>query len=366
VGGPLQLWSQIYPLYPAGNFPLGSDLRFIANGSADLWISHDANVAAKTIVSGNLSIGVNSNVVVGSTAGFTASSAIAPIWIGRETANEEFGATYTVVDTIHMNITCTKSHTGPVDIEQLGATSFDGGFPIVFKPANPSQLSGRSASMRFEDANGNYTFTLPGNTGDSFPFSAFRFATKLTGVSNSIPPGTADLIIQNADSSHCTVILASTNSGRARICDTTMQFGGSMLPYPYQFKLATNAHLLLRPGTDIGTTGVILQADNDADNAVQPLVLFGSPVTLAGSVQFLVDATYEIGATNRPINIYAAGVIMAPTLALNSNLTWTSGAGVPSSGTCTSGTIGSLYSNTSGGATTTLYVCTSAGTWTAK
>jgi hypothetical protein len=45
----------------------------------------------------------------------------------------------------------------------------------------------------------------------------------------------------------------------------------------------------------------------------------------------------------------------------------TGGASViPSTSLCTSSNIGSLYSNTNGGATTTLYVCTAAGTWTAK
>jgi hypothetical protein len=42
--------------------------------------------------------------------------------------------------------------------------------------------------------------------------------------------------------------------------------------------------------------------------------------------------------------------------------TWTSGTGAPG-GTCV---VGSLYSNVSGGASTTLYVCTGTSTWTAK
>lgn len=43
-------------------------------------------------------------------------------------------------------------------------------------------------------------------------------------------------------------------------------------------------------------------------------------------------------------------------------ITWTSGTGAPS-GSCA---VGSLYSNVSGGALTTLYVCTGPSTWTAK
>lgn len=42
------------------------------------------------------------------------------------------------------------------------------------------------------------------------------------------------------------------------------------------------------------------------------------------------------------------------------------GAGVPSGTLCTSGNLGSLYSNTSGGAGTSLYVCEVAGAWQSK
>ena len=45
---------------------------------------------------------------------------------------------------------------------------------------------------------------------------------------------------------------------------------------------------------------------------------------------------------------------------------WFYGTGAPSAGLCVSGNIGSIYSNVSGGANTTLYVCTDAATWTAK
>lgn len=59
--------------------------------------------------------------------------------------------------------------------------------------------------------------------------------------------------------------------------------------------------------------------------------------------------------------------VIAPTHALNSNLTWTSGAGVPSAGSCTAVNGGSLYSRTDGTTTTTLYVCdNSTHVWTAK
>lgn len=65
-----------------------------------------------------------------------------------------------------------------------------------------------------------------------------------------------------------------------------------------------------------------------------------------GAAQFnstiRTSATMQIGGASGPI--------------------WSDGAGAPS-GACN---VGSLYSNTSGGVSTTLYVCTSSGTWTAK
>jgi hypothetical protein len=44
----------------------------------------------------------------------------------------------------------------------------------------------------------------------------------------------------------------------------------------------------------------------------------------------------------------------------------TAGSGTPASNACTASTLGSLYLNTAGGTTTSLYVCTAVGTWTGK
>jgi hypothetical protein len=48
------------------------------------------------------------------------------------------------------------------------------------------------------------------------------------------------------------------------------------------------------------------------------------------------------------------------------NISITTGTGVPTAGNCTASTLGALYLNKSGGASTSLYVCTAAGVWTAK
>jgi hypothetical protein len=42
-----------------------------------------------------------------------------------------------------------------------------------------------------------------------------------------------------------------------------------------------------------------------------------------------------------------------------------SGAGAPTAGICAAGTLGSIYLNNAGGANTSLYVCQTAGGWTA-
>ena len=69
-----------------------------------------------------------------------------------------------------------------------------------------------------------------------------------------------------------------------------------------------------------------------------------SPTTSAGAQQTFSGGILTTSSTGAP--------------------TWTYGAGVPAAGACT--IVGSLYSNTSGGALTTLYVCTAVNTWTAK
>lgn len=80
------------------------------------------------------------------------------------------------------------------------------------------------------------------------------------------------------------------------------------------------------------------------------------------------DNAYDIGSPSfRVRNIYVAGAVAGASIGLPGGITWTSGVGSPE-GVVTA-PIGSLYSNTSGGASTTLYVKTS-GTgntgWTAK
>jgi hypothetical protein len=104
----------------------------------------------------------------------------------------------------------------------------------------------------------------------------------------------------------------------------------------------------------------------------------GSGTTTATSTFIGEGATNSVdGLSNDTVIGYNAQATMSNEIMIgNSAVTqmcfaggracWYSSSGVPSAGLCTSSNIGSLYSNTNGGATTTLYVCTVAGTWTAK
>ncbi len=80
------------------------------------------------------------------------------------------------------------------------------------------------------------------------------------------------------------------------------------------------------------------------------------------------DAAYDIGSPSFQIrNIYVSGAIVGGSVALPGGITWTSGSGSPEGAVVAP--IGSLYSNTAGGASTTLYVKTSGSGntgWTAK
>lgn len=99
--------------------------------------------------------------------------------------------------------------------------------------------------------------------------------------------------------------------------------------------------------------------------AVLLYLLSENEITLGQKLIPDADATYDIGSpTFRVRNIYASGGIG---IGASGGITWTSGTGSPE-GVVTA-PIGSLYSNVSGGASTTLYVKTSGSGntgWTAK
>lgn len=95
------------------------------------------------------------------------------------------------------------------------------------------------------------------------------------------------------------------------------------------------------------------------------IVIIDSDLTLTGDFNF--SGTFSPAAISVPGAVTAGTVVTGASLALAAGPTWTSGVGSPE-GVVTA-PVGSLYSNRSGGASTTLYVKTSgAGNtgWTAK
>lgn len=105
-------------------------------------------------------------------------------------------------------------------------------------------------------------------------------------------------------------------------------------------------------------------------NTTPDVILIGDALLKFNSaVTFKTDNTLDLGQSGalRPRTIYAGTSVVTPTLALSANISWTSGAGVPSAGSCLAANGGSLYSRTDGTTTTTLYVCdNSTHVWTAK
>jgi hypothetical protein len=138
-------------------------------------------------------------------------------------------------------------------------------------------------------------------------------------------------------------------------------------------------------GTAPIVNGLTVNAENFGTNATQHSALDLS-IKNEGA-----KATLEFGIRIRNLNnslgTAADAAILIPTDAL-ANLGWThgidfngakvvydfrthagpqlfSGAGAPAAGDCAAGTLGSIYLNNAGGANTSLYVCQTAGGWTA-
>lgn len=135
----------------------------------------------------------------------------------------------------------------------------------------------------------------------------------------------------------------------------------------------------LYPGFGLGGFSAVLTAGDGgitglgylpAAGGLAVLLYIANESEIAMGAPFIpdADATYDIGKpTFRVRNIYTSGSISGTTISLPGGITWSSGVGSPEA--VVTAPIGSLYSNTSGGASTTLYVKTSgAGNtgWTAK
>lgn len=120
---------------------------------------------------------------------------------------------------------------------------------------------------------------------------------------------------------------------------------------------ATAGNYNVAIGTDAGlttiTTGsynVLVGSNTSMDEGDD-----SNSIVIGSSVAGLGDNSAVIGNASVTKLCFSAGSIC-----------WFKGTGAPDNGLCTVDNIGSLYSNVSGGASTTLYVCTGAATWTAK
>jgi hypothetical protein len=147
----------------------------------------------------------------------------------------------------------------------------------------------------------------------------------------------------------------------------------------YNFDMTAGGVLALNGGylTTVGSYNIYLPTANTlaASHTVQGIVFVsGSGLFAGASTYYAYDnlSIDPVGALGYAF--YRAGMTSAHPLAasystatcLNANVCWITGSGVPAAGLCTASTLGALYSNTAGGTSTTLYVCTAAGTWTAK
>lgn len=188
-------WSRIGPSYPVSKYPFGNDAVFLARGPADLYIEH-FHVEATTTVT--LNVGLNTNVPISAvtcgnkrfpadsgTGGTEMFSEFAQLFIGRETANEEQvnQGSWSIVDATHINITCTKTHTGITDIDQGGSTLLNSqDLYIGSNAVKPGQNTTYSAPLRVKDFGGRIIAKIPSNIDDIFPHSMWQWGAVQSGL----------------------------------------------------------------------------------------------------------------------------------------------------------------------------------------
>jgi hypothetical protein len=133
--------------------------------------------------------------------------------------------------------------------------------------------------------------------------------------------------------------------------------------------------------TGVGKTALAQIISSSGNTAIGAYAGYSSttPMTTTSYSTFIGENANDSanGFTNNVVIGYNAQATVSNQVMMgNSDVTqmcfaggracWYSSSGTPSSGLCTSSNIGSLYSSTDGSSpTSTLYVCTSAGVWTA-
>lgn len=205
----LGIHSVIAPQYPASGYPFGHDLVLRARASADTYIEH---FHVEAVTTQSLVVGWNYNVPIsGVTCGnrrFPAGSGgggaemfspIAQIVLGRETANEEqlngHQGQWRYVDATHLDLLCTKTHSGVTDLDQGGSTllaSHD--LYICSNQVKPLQNTTYDAPLRLKDQGGRLIAKIPTNIDNALPHSAWQWGCFQIGMFGT----TRDLRYQHA------------------------------------------------------------------------------------------------------------------------------------------------------------------------
>jgi hypothetical protein len=229
-------------------------------------------------------------------------------------------------------------------------------------------------------------FVSTGNTivGNRFNQSGNRTANTYAAI--DLQDGGANSILGNifeSDSIHSTktaIFAHETNSARvvANYVAGNASFGPAFFPGGIYTDSTTNGAIGLQVPIKGGSTSSLDLFDVTAA-AATPHKFFrvsgGTLQILNSAFGALIFTLSDAGALTAQTSISAPTVSSTSGKVIGAGgvspesaaqVTWTSGAGVPSAGACTASTLGALYSNKSGGATTSLYVCTAAGVWTAK
>lgn len=224
----LGVWSNIGNAYPVNGYPQGNDMRIRARGPSDLYLEH-YNVYCTT--SASLVVGLNTNVLVSGvlvgnlsnpseqSGGTELFSPIAQLVLGGETANEEQvnQGNWSVVDATHINITCTKTHSGTTDIIQGGSTllaSHD--LYISSNAVQPGQLAGHNAPLKVKDLGGRLICKIPSNIDNAHPYRAWQWGTFQTGMIGA----NSDLMYQSATAASTTIWVSFAGVTVASLTDS--------------------------------------------------------------------------------------------------------------------------------------------------
>jgi len=158
--GALGLWHGIDCGMPVTGLPVGNDCPVTAHGSGDIPLT---NKKVATTTTAAISVGVNTDILVGSTTEF-GTGAGDQLEIGRDTANDEFiaGGSWSIVDATHFTFTAAKTHSGTTDIEQVGSIVLDGRALVIDATNAPAQAP--NAPYPIVDLNASPSLFLPRNT----------------------------------------------------------------------------------------------------------------------------------------------------------------------------------------------------------